>query len=388
MNWVSDFRCQVSGVGQPVDVAHMPQTPDTRHLKPRSGVTLIELMIAIMIIGILAAAVLGVAAVAGETAREAKTKSMISRLHSLLMEQYDTYASRRVRLWPEVLRQINSSGGTTAEKGRIKAEVRLYALREMILMEVPDRWSDVLLEAVPPLSPSPITPRSPIYLAVPDTTRRTELANVYLRNYRRIATSTNKITGTTNSPQQILENQGAECLYMVVMNACGDGEARTLFPESSIGDTDGDGAQEFLDGWGHPIEFLRWAPGFESDIQVNANEFGNPPPADPTSVPAWVTAAAADHDPFDLYRTDFAAFRLVPLIYSAGRDEEFGLMSAQTDYATWIGVAATNATVNLASPLKLLPWRHVNTSGEFYAGTDNLSKTATDNINNHLISTR
>ena len=69
-----------------------------------------------------------------------------------------------------------------------------------------------------------------------------------------------------------LKNQSAECLYMIVINACGDGEAKTLFSESTIGDTDGDGAPEFLDGWGHPISFLRWAPGFVSDIQLNVND--------------------------------------------------------------------------------------------------------------------
>ncbi len=56
---------------------------------------------------------------------------------------------------------------------------------------------------------------------------------------------------------------------MIVTLACGDGEAKTLFKESEIGDTDGDGAPEFLDGWKHPISFLRWAPGFDSQIQLN-----------------------------------------------------------------------------------------------------------------------
>ncbi len=58
---------------------------------------------------------------------------------------------------------------------------------------------------------------------------------------------------------------------MIVTLACGDGEAKTLFKESEIGDTDGDGAPEFLDGWKHPISFLRWAPGFDSQIQLNLN---------------------------------------------------------------------------------------------------------------------
>ncbi len=45
-------------------------------------------------------------------------------------------------------------------------------------------------------------------------------------------------------------------------------------------------------------------------------------------------AVAKDHDPFDVFRVDSIAFRLVPLIYSGGRDEKTGLFDAP-DYITW-----------------------------------------------------
>jgi prepilin-type N-terminal cleavage/methylation domain-containing protein len=350
------------------------------------GVTLIELLIVIMIISILAAAVLGVAAVAGETAREAKTRAIISRIHSLLMEQYDTYANRRVKLRPAVLDAISAPAAslTTAQRGQLKAETRLYALREMILTEVPCRWSDVLLEDAASANIS--NPRWPIYLAVPASTRRTELGSVYLRHYRRLLNSQNKITNNTNTMQQILDNEGAECLYMVVMNACGDGESRTLFPESSIADTDGDGAPEFIDGWGHPIEFLRWAPGYESDIQLNANELDNP--LSGTDADAWAAAGSSDHDPLDLYRADASAFRLVPLVYSAGRDEALGLAVPDDSTIIWTGVTNASATMALNSRPKLLPWAKVGGTTGIYVGTDTGEKTATDNLHNHLIRTR
>ena len=47
-----------------------------------------------------------------------------------------------------------------------------------------------------------------------------------------------------------------------------DPEAREQFNESEIGDVDEDGCPEFIDGWGRPIMFLRWAPGFRSDLQM------------------------------------------------------------------------------------------------------------------------
>ncbi|MGE3241467.1 MAG: type II secretion system protein [Pirellulales bacterium] len=369
--------------------------PQLSTLNPPRGVTLIELLITMMIISILAAAVLGVAAVAGETAREAKTRTIISRIHTLLMQQYDTYTSRRVKVDSAILNGITNLNANAAAKGRLKAEARLYALRELMLMEIPDRWSDVLLREVPsPPNTSTSVAVLPIYFDAPllsdaspyPITRRTEVAGVYLRNFRRIAGATNKITGQSNTTEEILANQGAECLFMVVMNACGDGESRTLFPESSIADTDGDGAPEFVDGWGHPIEFLRWAPGFESDIQSDANKLDAAADRDT----AWMTAGSADHDPFDLYRTQPTAFRLVPLVYSAGRDEEFGLVTnggsnpwRPTSYVLELSTSGSPPYVKPA----LNPY--VTYAGYGYLGTaDASTKASTDNLTNHLIGTR
>jgi hypothetical protein len=278
----------------------------------------------------------------------------------------------------------------SAVKGRLRAEARLYALREMILMEVPDRWSDVLLNSVPS-TPSSAVALSPVYLDVSYSTNgRTELANLYLRLYGRIAAATNKNSGNPNTKNDILANQSAECLYMIIMNACGDGEARTLFPESNIGDTDGDGAPEFVDAWGHPIEFLRWAPGFESDIQLNANELDNPP-SPTTAAQAWSNAGATDHDAFDLFRAQPVAFRLVPLIYSRGRDEQAGLYN-DAALVPWrpIPLPMLNLETNLTSnsPPYVTPSLNPYVMYSKYLGTDDGTKTSTDNIHNHLIGTR
>lgn len=360
-----------------------PCSARSSRLAPRAcrrGVTLIELLVTIMIISILAAAVLGVAAVAGETAREAKTRTIISRIHTLLMQQYDTYTTRRVKLQPSVLNAINNVNDRAAVKGRLKAEARLYALREMMLMEVPDRWSDVALNDVT----IPLSVRGPVYLDVTNSANgRTELANLYLRTLNRLASSQNKNHPGPNTVEDILANQGAECLYMVIMNACGDGESRTLFPESSIADTDGDGAPEFIDGWGHPIQFLRWAPGFESDIQLNAVQLDAPLAG--TSADAWRSAGAADHDPFDLYRAQTVAFRLVPLVFSTGRDEEGGLIT-DTGTLVWRPAVASvsfNSTEPYVRP-QLNPY--INPAG--YLGEVADKSLAADNIHNHLIGTR
>jgi hypothetical protein len=75
------------------------------------------------------------------------------------------------------------------------------------------------------------------------------------------------------------EYQGAEMLYLIVMASQADDlDARDAIKADSIGDVDEDGMPEFVDGWRQPICFLRWAPGFISDLHVVARgntDFGS-----------------------------------------------------------------------------------------------------------------
>lgn len=348
----------------------------------RHGLTLVELLITITIIAILAGLVLGVATVAGETARERQTQHMIERLHTLLLEHYDTYKTRRVRLNPAVEAAIDGlPNASSAVKGRLRAEARLYALRELMVMEIPDRWSDILLTGVPASNAGNVTPVSPRYLDLSgaiDSHGRTPLASVFLRRYFQIAQN------ATSAAQvaALLENQGAECLYLIITIACGEGEARAMFGERSIGDTDGDGAMEFLDGWGRPIHFLRWAPGFDSQIQINANQLGVPDAGNS----AWIAAASNDHDPFDMFRVDQFAFRLVPLIFSAGRDETLGVRLVAR-HVTWVPSQTPPAGLMLPGYPRLSAYWKVNdVDGAVYLGTT--SEGFADNIHNHLLGLR
>jgi hypothetical protein len=339
-------------------------------------------LITITIISILAALVLGVAAVAAEKARENHSRHVVTRLHTLLTQFYDSFKTRRVRLDQDVLQAIQDADfRNNFDRGRALAEARLYALREIMLLEIPDRWSDVLLQDIGTGQVPIFSAKEPLYL-----NERTDLANVYLRRYRRLIGHKNSISGEDNTPGDIRLNQGAECLYMVITLATGDGEARSQFAEKSIGDTDGDGAPEFLDGWGNPIEFLRWAPGFDSQIELSL-------PALDLMTPSEADAAVAnDHDPFDVFRAEADAFRLVPLIYSAGRDEEYGIYDASL-YVAWLHTSPA-PTVNTNQPPYVEPQLtpYVKPASlPYYLGVSNglidpsLSDTATDNVHNHLL---
>ena len=310
----------------------------------RAAFTLVELLVTISIIAILAALLLGVSAVAAETGRASKTKQMITRLHTLLMEHYETYRDRRVDLDPTIESIIN--GQTNVRKGELIAEARLHALRETMITEMPDHWSDILLEPVDfALVQDPnYVPPAPLYADMGRSgIRRTALGELLYRKLQQAARS-------APSREALLENQSAECLYLIIMFATGDGEARGLFKESDFGDTDGDGAPEFLDGWGNPIQFLRWAPGCDSPTQLNSlaldlvRKDAVKNGVDP--VLAATNTVASNRDPFDAYRQmSFLApslaeldsgngalfgHYLMPYIYSHGEDEESGILDART----------------------------------------------------------
>lgn len=363
-------------------------SPATRNsqLTTRHAVTLIELLITITIVSILSAAFLGTSNLAMESSRKARTKTTIGKIHGLLMEKWSEYATRRVDVNEAEVRQaILANGGTNRDVGLALADVRLLARRELMKLEMPDRWSDVVLNGIPDTNPKSVAYNDPAIL-----TSYPAITRTYQRRFQSL--KDNVDSGAELDGQIVRQNQGAECLYMIIMLATADGEARTLFSEQDIGDTDGDGAPEFLDGWGNPIRFIRWPAGFVSALQP-LDENGN-------------RDAEADHDPFDIFRRDqpgnnrpdhrwyptteiieavrlmrrrvlsrnISAYRLVPLIYSYGPDNapdlvvDTGAVVGVDPYAAiYGGGGLTNVQIGTVAD--------ANNDGD-----DN----SLDNIHNHL----
>jgi prepilin-type N-terminal cleavage/methylation domain-containing protein len=228
----------------------------------KRGVTLVELLITMAIMAIIAAAIMGTARAAMESARRSRTQTLITRISGLVTEQLATYSTRRVDIHPEIVQALDQyvatgPGDRTARliaRGQMMADARLLAVRELVKMEMPDTWEDI--------------DHQPLILQA-----RPSLSESYRRRYK---------------TAQAAEFDSAECLYMTVMSATGDGEARTFFAAQDIGDVDNDGAPEFLDGWQQPINWIRWPAGFVSPLQ----------PIDPD------TGLRAGDDPLDPYRRD------------------------------------------------------------------------------------
>jgi prepilin-type N-terminal cleavage/methylation domain-containing protein len=293
----------------------------------RQGFTLVELLVTVTIIGILAAAVTAGLVVARQAARVATTKATIAKINLILAAKWEAYETRRLPMsntWPlapglsEMAQVAYDKMGwiptdpAAPEKSfdaRCYAVVRLAAIRDLVRMEMPERIADI--------QEAPVF--FPIAGAGPDPWGAFVPPGVWVSYRTRYLNS----DGTPKSPSQ---HPSAEMLYMILCNSP-EAYREVKFGPSEVGDTDGNGFNEFLDGWGRPIYFLRWAPGFtDSDIQSGD--------------------AASDPDPLDgrraanqQERADPNAFRLMPLVYSAGPDGAYGLWQ---DFASGSGVYKWN----------------------------------------------
>ncbi|MFH1266445.1 MAG: type II secretion system protein, partial [Planctomycetota bacterium] len=304
----------------------------------RGGFTLVELLVTVTIIAILATLVFGAVQVARDQARETKTKALIAKIHRAVMDRHESYRTRRVPVRTAGVPPYFSSPPWPSLPPPLAARaiVRLQTLREIMRLEMPDRWADLApdpavvgpnpqVAAVDPMSGNEILDvnGSPSYrFPVP------ALAQAYRRRYDQAVARMKSSTTYPDDPSpnpavgswQERRNRysSAECLYMIVTMG-GGADVRDQFQDSEIGDADGDFLPEFHDGWGNPILFLRWAPAVtESDVQATAYVSSYADLAELLAL--MLPVALADHDPFDSRNVQEYAYRLVPFVYSAGPD--------------------------------------------------------------------
>jgi prepilin-type N-terminal cleavage/methylation domain-containing protein len=296
----------------------------------RRAFTLIELMVTMSIMAILTAAMAYVMAGAQESAQIAKTRTLIARLHSLVMQKYESYRYRRlpITIPPKVL--DNPYGNPIATPLKAIQTVRCDVLRQLMRMEMPERWTD--LDDPTPISvadnSNSLSPINYYDIANPNQAAIVKMMlPSALQAYRGQATAIPHTDGTngpvtyTPAPADSAY-EGAKCLYLMVTMGLGEPDVMENFSEGDIGDFDGSGHKVFLDAWGKPIGFLRWAPGFISAYQpakpgtgslpATAKDMRMPDQTDPAGIYGMpqTSATANKQDTFALY----------PLIYSAGPD--------------------------------------------------------------------
>lgn len=337
----------------------------------RAAFTLVELLVVIAIIAILAALILGALAASQEKAKATRSERTVSLLNDAIIDEWESFRTRRVSIRKgeyfdaatTTAKTLNPDAtGQSQETDQQFLVRRLGAIRQLMRMELPDRYEDVFF-----------TP------TIPESGKR--------RSYqRRIATARiayNTKSGASLAAPQYAdliekEHESSECLYLIVTVGLPP-ETRSAFKSRDVGDTDGDGMPEVLDGWGRPIHWLRWAPGLISDLQqqdpieqpdmfdqlkVSNSGKSNAPPPTESGEPAptlW-------------------GFALYPFIYSAGSDGEYGIYELPQ-----VGNDPSLAAKN-SNPYS----RYANGVSFIWRGAPNISagEVHMDNIHNHLLGAR
>jgi prepilin-type N-terminal cleavage/methylation domain-containing protein len=235
--------------------------------RPRRAFTLVELLITMLIIAILASIFLGALSEAEEAARVARTQALVNKLNNMVMARWDTY--KTVRL--PIAADAKSIGGQAAlfdsssDIVRFRQNIarrRMFALREMVRLEMPDRYEDIdpskfhQVVLIRPEDGSPV--RTAIWYAYQRRMTSAKAARADTKNL--------SLTQFLSRAAERFES--AECLYLIVTTNIDSSEVSSehISPQDWA-DTDQDGMPEFIDAWGQPIEFLRWAPGLESPLQ-------------------------------------------------------------------------------------------------------------------------
>lgn len=240
----------------------------------RKAFSLIELLVVITII-VMLIAMMGVAMnSARASGKRQQTRSAIAAIDAILQRHFASCESTPLSL------ALPGNATTDAENAAKLVDIGL-SIRQKITADMPDSWAEVRQLKLLTSNSTLISARQRGYIATLDAVNPSDT------------------------------NGAAECLFMIVMQG-GLADCLTCSSLSAVrvGDTDvnssgvavPDGAFEFLDAWGKPIQYVLWPGAF----QLPPGLAGDPTYFDNTVAPFSGVAATN------------GAGTLRPLVYSSG----------------------------------------------------------------------
>ena len=311
----------------------------------RRAFTLVELLVVIAIIALVAALTAGALFMLPGRAQVRTTEALISKLDAALQRRLNDAARRANRAQlAEVDRFLAAANPTRAA---------VVAKTRTVRQQLPERFL---------LNPrTRYRWRRPTTITTPSGSSALLVGDFSLLDY-------SGASGPTQRPRQLpptasdfvaaiqhafllgklsnhnVQTTRAECLFLIIAGGVNVEAIADEFGPNEIGDTDQDGLPEFLDAWGNPIAFFLWPYQYRSPAQPMAfdatfgqfrpSQSGNTLDPDGTlteldyiSTTQRSLFEATFHPvTFPAGSTTPFAYRLYPLIVSAGPDGKFGLV--------------------------------------------------------------
>jgi competence protein ComGC len=273
----------------------------------RQAFTLVEMLIVCTIIVMLVALTLFAVSKTALSAKIAKTRTTVQKIDTAMQQIFETYEGK----FAVIKKRIATDDETKDLLKETQQKIAAHFTRDLMRMEMPQNAAEVHTE--------------PIQMTI--GTEKYAVEKSPLLDYYRSATD-GKVPSS------------AELLFLIIQNL--SPETLEAFQSSEIADTNDNGLLEFVDAWGRPIQFLRWAPAFsDSDLQQNVLALCEPkyvPQRDiavnrnwwETNINGSLRTAmkkARDKHPDLLDERQDAppGWFLYPLIYSAGPDGKYGI---------------------------------------------------------------
>jgi prepilin-type N-terminal cleavage/methylation domain-containing protein len=331
----------------------------------RPSFTLVEILVALAIIGVLSGMVMVALAGAQRDADIAKTKLTITKISNILLTKYreQSLAPAKIDI-PQIyvgqrLRMSNQQPYFPVS-GRELSRTKLIAIRHLLRWEMPDRPSDITADSAIPLR---------IEVELPNGSYISPTVNLSVPVENSIIFQNLKPGWDVYDPVN-LSFPDAKLLYQIIATSTNE-ESSGLedFRPSEIGDPDGDGNPEFIDAWGMPIRFIRWPAGawkwsLVAKQSRDAEVYSWIPAS--SAVPAsgpWLdrNPGVSGGDSMDPTRCDWRysdddrnhnnvsvdpldplanetklnnPFDLIPLVVSAGSDRDYGIVFSGEDVGT------------------------------------------------------
>lgn len=301
---------------------------------PRAGFTMVELIVVVSIITVLAALVASAVMRFAGTQQEENTKTLIAKTYGQLIRQWRSAIElARQEAGPNSLNNLPAGLFKLAGKDDGFAD---WQDRARVL------WVKLRLRQLFPMSYAEIV-SGPNFGG---TYSGLDAALQPPDSYRK---SLNSYTGSSHDPG----TEGGACLLIALTARATKGKELNAedFSNLEVKDTDGDGVNELVDGWGRPLRFYRWPTGNSEVDHLNPGDLGATTatqmrfrdPQDPTGLLIqWDGTTNGWWWPSpNTYRPDFEqvchsltdptnsslpkSFYTVPVIVSAGADGKFGI---------------------------------------------------------------